>query len=265
MVIVTRDRPELLADALRSVDAQVPPPLEIRIADDGMPPLADPPTAAGLEVTLIHTGGAGPAAARNAAARGARGEVLAFLDDDDRWRPGHLAGLAAALNDPAVEFAWRDCEVIRERVDAHGNRLALESIAIEHDWDAGMMRDNDYLPPSGWGVRRALFERLGGFDESFARSEDWDFALRAAALTTPRRVPGVTVEVRLREQGNASADFGPECLECLARLAARHGLPRLEPRTFWEVAEIAARAQARAARGVAGHAPHATRRASDPP
>ena len=103
------------------------------------------------------------------------------------------------------------------------------------------------LKAEGWGVRRALFERLGGFDESFAYSEDWDFALRAAAVTVPRRIAGVTVEVRMRDSGHASLDFGPERLDCLRRLAQRHGLPELEPRTFWEVAQHVARAARRPA------------------
>lgn len=241
-IVTTRDRPELLADALRSIERQTDPPIEIRIADDGAPPLASLPQMSGLEVTLVHPGAGRAAAARNEAARGARGEVLAFLDDDDLWEPRHLAGLSAAFADPAVEFAWRDCAVIRERVERSGARTDLERLELARDWDPPMMRDNDYLPPSGWGVRRALFERLGGFDESFAFSEDWDFALRAAAVTVPHRVAGVTVEVRMRDAGNASADFGPERLECLRRLAERHGLPVLEPRTFWEVAQHVARA-----------------------
>ena len=240
-VIVTRDRPELLADALRGIGRQTRPPLEIRIGDDGSPPLAGLPEVAGLEVTVVHPNAGRTAIARNQAARGARGDVLAFLDDDDRWRPAHLAGLAEAFADPAVEFAWRDCEVIRESIGADGTRVDGERLVLARDWDAAMMRDNDYLPPSGWGVRRSLFEKLGGFDESFAFSEDWDFALRAAAVTRPRRVAGVTVEVRMRESGNASSDFGPARLACLRRLAERHDLPPLEPRTFWEVAQHAAR------------------------
>jgi len=230
VIVTTRDRPELLADALRSVAAQSPPPLEVRIADDGELPVADLlPVLPLLELTLLHVHAGQPGAARNAAAAGARGDVLAFLDDDDRWRADHLAGLSGAFADPAVDFAWRDCEVIRERIDADGARVALARVELARGWDDALMRTNDYLPPSGWAVRRSLFERLGGFDESFRFSEDWDFVLRAAALTRPTRVPGLTVEVRLRAGGNASADFGEERLACLARLAARHGLPPLEP------------------------------------
>jgi glycosyltransferase involved in cell wall biosynthesis len=236
VVVVTRDRPELLRDALRSVAAQRLAPLEVRIADDGdhAPPAA---LAAGLPaVVVVPVGAALAATARNRGSAGARGEVLAFLDDDDRWLPDHLAGMAEAFRDPVLDFAWRDCAIVRERLELGGERREIARRLIAHDWDPELMRHDDYLPPSAWGMRRSLFERLGGFDESFRFSEDWDLALRAAACTTPRRVAGVTVEVRMREQGNLSSDVGPERLACLCRLAARHRLPALEPKTFWEVA-----------------------------
>lgn len=242
-ILVTRDRPLLLADALRSVAAQSAPPAEVRITDDGEQPLDPSALPAGLlQVTLIAGGDRQIAASRNRAAAGAAGEVLAFLDDDDRWLPEHLARLGAAFADPAVELAYTDAVVIRERVEPNGTRVNLERRDIARDWDPAMMRDNDYIPPSAMAIRRGLYEALGGFDTSFQFSEDWDLLLRAARRTTPRRVPGVTVEIRMRESGNVSADFGAARVACLDRLSERHGLPKLEPRTFWEVAAIAARA-----------------------
>jgi glycosyltransferase involved in cell wall biosynthesis len=238
VVVVTRDRPSLLADALTGVARQSSPPLEVRIGNDGGADLGDSLAALGaIEATVIATGEGQAGASRNRAARGARGEVLAFLDDDDRWRPGHLGPLVESLADPAVDFAYRDAAIVREAVARDGERRDLGRRVIARDWDPDLARRDDYLPPSGWGVRRSLFERLGGFDSSFRYSEDWDFLLRACAFTSPRRVPGVTVEVRLRERGNASADTGGERLDCLRRLAARHALERIEPKTFWEVAE----------------------------
>jgi glycosyltransferase involved in cell wall biosynthesis len=237
VIVTTCDRPALLGDALRSVAAQSLAPFEVRLADDGEVPATDSlPDLALLELTVLHVRCGNAGLARNAAVAGARGDILAFLDDDDLWRPDHLAGLARAFEDPDTLFAWRDCEVIRERIGEGGEREILASAVIARDWDGGLMRTNDYLPPSAWGVRRSLFDELGGFDETFPFSEDWDFVLRAAARAIPRREPGVSVEVRLRESGNASADFGPGRLDCLRRLASRHGLPPLEPRTFWEVA-----------------------------
>src|SRR5262245_21629272 len=101
VVVPTRGRTELLRDALRGIAAQRYAPIEVRVADDGGPPLPDDLTIPGLlelVVVPVHIGLL--AAARNRGCAEARGDVLAFLDDDDRWLPDHLAGLAAAFRDP---------------------------------------------------------------------------------------------------------------------------------------------------------------------
>jgi GT2 family glycosyltransferase len=237
VIVVTRDRPRLLADALASVAAQSPPPLEVRVGDDGGGTATEVAERVSLlELTVLPLSFGHPGAARNAAATGARGDVLAFLDDDDLWRPGHVSGLAAAFADDSVGFAWRDSEVVQESLAVDGTRTVRARRTLARDWDDALMRSDDYLPPSSWGVRRALFERLGGFDPGFPCSEDWDFALRAAAVTRVRRVPGVTVEVRLRETGNFSAAFTAQRLDCLRRLGERHGFATPPPKTFWDVA-----------------------------
>jgi glycosyltransferase involved in cell wall biosynthesis len=241
VVMATRDRPLLLRDALATVAAQTLAPAEVRIGDDGgVPAVHAAESLPALEVTVVTTEAGGPGRARNAAAAGARGELLAFLDDDDLWRPGHLAALVAAFDDPATVFAFSDWEAVRERVGDDGTRVAEERLTVALDWDAARMRRDDHVPPSTWMMRRALFESLGGFDPAFPFSEDWDLLLRAAALATPRRVPGVTAEVRLRDSGNASADHGAGRRACLERLAARHGMAVPAPKTFWEVAAEAA-------------------------
>jgi O-antigen biosynthesis protein len=241
-VIVTANRPRLLRDALASVAAQRLHPLEVRLADDGDVPV-DPGALAAplLEISIQTCGARRAAAARNLAANGASGEVIAFLDDDDVWLPDHLEGLAAAFADARVELAYRDVAVVRES-EHDGMRREIERRVIAHDWDAALMRTDDFVPPSAFAVRRTTFERLRGFDERFRYSEDWDFLLRAAEHSTPLRVPGVTVEVRLRQSGNASADKGEERAACLTMLATRHALPPLEIKTFWEVAEAVASA-----------------------
>ncbi len=258
VIVVTRDRPQLLADALAGVAAQTAPPLELRLADDGGGASLDqlPPLPL-LEVSAVATRFGNPGLARNSAADGARGDVLAFLDDDDRWTPEHLARLGAAFADDAVGFAWTDTRVVRERVDDLGTRTELDSRVIARDWDDALMRTDDFLPPSAWGVRRELFEALGGFDASFTASEDWDFLLRMDALLRERReagvarasarvrVPGVSVEVRLRDAGNTSAVFDEARWACLRRLEQRHGLAPLAPKTFWEVALAVSAAEAR--------------------
>jgi glycosyltransferase involved in cell wall biosynthesis len=236
-VVTTRDRPALLRRALASVAAQRRPPLEVLVVDDGdaAAHLNDLPDGL-LELRVLTCDARRVAVARNQAARVARGEVLAFLDDDDCWESGHLEGLAAAFADPNVQLAYRDAEVVRES-DA---LVELERRTIARDWDPEWMRHDDFIAPSALAVRRTLFERLGGFDETFAYSEDWDFLLRAAALTRPRRAPGVTARISIRDSGNSSSDRGPARRAALERLSARHGLPPLEIKTFWQVAETLA-------------------------
>jgi glycosyltransferase involved in cell wall biosynthesis len=237
VLVTTRDRPALLADALASIARQALLPIEIRLADTGAEPARAHASARGVPLLVLRAPGLSAAEARNLAAQGAASEAFAFLDDDDRWLPDHLAGLAQALSRPGARFAFRDSAVIRERVASDGAREDLERRTIERDWDEALMQSDDYLPPSAWGLERSLLEELGGFDTAYRFSDDWDFLLRARRVTLPVRSPGVTVEVRMREAGNASADFGPERLGDLRRLEARHGLPRLVPKTFWEVAE----------------------------
>ena len=237
MIVTTRDRPALLADALRSVAAQTLAPLEVVVANDGAQEIDEALASAGsLQVRVVPVSARLPAAARNRAAEATSAAWLALLDDDDLWRPDHLSGLASGLARPGVEMAYRDCEVIREEIATDGRRVVRERLIIARDWDDAVMRENDYIPPSAVAVRRSAWERLGGFDESFACSEDWDFLLRAARTARPTRVPGIGAEIRLRPRGNASADFGELRRACLDRLAARHGLPPLAMKTFWEVA-----------------------------
>jgi len=239
-IVTTRDRPALLQDALASIARQTLSPTEIRVVDTGMEPVRG--LASPVPLVLLQGRGLTAARARNLACEEAQGQILAFLDDDDRWLPGHLEGLVAALASGA-RFAYRDCAVIRERVAESGERQELDRRTIALDWDDALMRSDDYIPPSAWGIERSLLAELDGFDPAFRFSDDWDLLLRARRMTIPVRAPGLTVEVRMRESGNASADFGPERQSDLRRLEERHGLSPLVLKTFWEVAETVATAR----------------------
>ncbi len=93
VVIPTRDRQRLLEQALGSVLAQRYEPIEVVVVDDcsALPLELSPLLARDPRVLLLRSEtplGAG--AARNLGASRCRGPLLAFLDDDDRWRPDKL-------------------------------------------------------------------------------------------------------------------------------------------------------------------------------
>src|SRR5579885_1919520 len=109
VVVPTYRRPELLARCLGALAAQTLPPsdYEIVAADDAASDATRGQVeafAAAVPVAVRYvpvTGAHGPAAARNAGWRAARGAVIAFTDDDTVPAPGWLAaGLAPFDRDP---------------------------------------------------------------------------------------------------------------------------------------------------------------------
>jgi glycosyltransferase involved in cell wall biosynthesis len=178
VIIPTHDRRDLVREAVASVLAQraVAAP-QVIVVDDG----STDRTVAALEAAF---GGAiecmaqparGVSAARNAGARRAAGEWLAFLDSDDLWHPDKLArqlayhARAAGLRASQTGEIW-----IRNGVRVNPCRHHQKP-----DGDiftASLARC--VVSPSAVMLRRDLFESLGGFDEGLAVCEDYDLWLR---------------------------------------------------------------------------------------
>jgi glycosyltransferase involved in cell wall biosynthesis len=89
IVIPTYGRPEFLAEAISSVLAQSFTDFECVVVDDASPEPASLPPDPRLRLIRRECNG-GPPAARNTGIDAARGEYVAFLDDDDVWEPGRL-------------------------------------------------------------------------------------------------------------------------------------------------------------------------------
>jgi hypothetical protein len=104
------ERLEFLRSALDSVIGQTYSNWEVVVADDGHGPVLDPlpPWWPGDErIRVIRSEARNSGGARNAALADARGEVIAYLDDDCRWFPWWLHAVAAAYTeDPALEVAY---------------------------------------------------------------------------------------------------------------------------------------------------------------
>ena len=190
VVIATRDRPALLADALAAVAAQTYRNWEIVLVNDGGEPVEDIARAlladrsAGERLRVFsHDQSEGPAYARNTGIAEARGDVIAFLDDDDRLAPGHLEGLVAALADTRAGVAYSACDIVMERLE-DGARIELSRHRqpMPDSFNASLLLVRNYIPLDCCAFRAELFHAHGGFDELLSCLEDWVIYLRLACF-----------------------------------------------------------------------------------
>jgi GT2 family glycosyltransferase len=187
VVIATVGRTSLVR-AVRSALTQTAPPLEVLVVADGGTPL---PAAlpAHPTVRVLHASGrAGPAGARMLGVREARGDLIAFLDDDDLWLPGKLAAqvreyLRLASTAEHVVVGCRSINVsaagavlgtVPRRLPAPGEDLA--------DY---LFRRREVRPgATALGTSVLLCDRsllrLEPWDERLDRHEDWEWLLRVS-------------------------------------------------------------------------------------
>lgn len=174
VIIPTRERPALLRRAVASLEAQTYQRWEAVVVDDAQ--------------------GRGPAAARNEGVERARGSVLAFLDDDDRYAPRHLEALVEALRASNAALAYAGVELVEET--AEGVELGRQPFLPGLRFSRALLLVRNYLPINGWALRRECFER---FDEELRYLEDWDFLLRLSRRAPIRQVEATSAEYRVRQ------------------------------------------------------------------
>jgi GT2 family glycosyltransferase len=182
VIVPTAGRPASLARCLAALGEQtVEEPFEIVVVDDAPPGSPRAVVPSDPTVRVIEGGGRGAAAARNAGAQAARGEVLLFLDDDlvpsaDLVRR-HLAHHVGGANVIAVGPS-----------PPRPPRPGLVGSAVTLWWEerfremaeSGVLVFSDVLSGNA-SIRRAQFLSLGGFEEGFGtlRREDWHWGIRA--------------------------------------------------------------------------------------
>lgn len=116
VVIPTYKRIELLNRAIASALTQSYANLEVVVVGDACPdleemiPLGSPPPRVRL-FNLPTNHGAGGAVPRNHAIMAAAGSLIAYLDDDNVWKPDHISSLYEALQASGAAYAFSSMEV----------------------------------------------------------------------------------------------------------------------------------------------------------
>ena len=151
--------------------------LEVIVVVDGSPDgtLAEARRAATKaddagRVRVLEQENAGPSVARNSGINAARGEVIAFLDADDRWLPGKLTAQLAALEaDAGVDL-----------VGCTKNGFHYRGKGRLFEPGFGALLGRNYFATSGVMARKAALNAAGLFDPRRRLSEDYELWLRMA-------------------------------------------------------------------------------------
>jgi glycosyltransferase involved in cell wall biosynthesis len=179
VIVPTYNRAHLVCQAIDSLLAQTYHDFEIIVVDDGS---ADNTREAlsryGERIHYIFQQNAGLSAARNTGIRASKGELLAFLDDDDTMSPTKLEVQVAYLNThPDVGVVYCGYQV----VDAD-NQLVQKEVrpTLEGNILKELLLELYLFPPVATLTRRDCLDRVGLFDEVLQSCQDDDLWYRIA-------------------------------------------------------------------------------------
>ena len=264
VVVPTRNRSGLLAVTLRGVLRQREVALEVIVVDEASTD-ATPAVLAGIGDprvrTVRHETPRGVSTARNRGVAEARGEWVAFTDDDDLWAPDKLARQIYA-----AQAAGRDWSYAGSVNIGDGFGIVHGLPPLPPDEVVAALPRYNAIPGGGSNVvvRREALRRAGPFDTRLRNTEDWEMWIRLAKAGPPAwvrspllayRVHGSNSSLdiadilrgarRIEELHHTTADWG-RLHRWLAESCLRTGQRRA---ALWQFTRAALRGQARAVAG----------------
>jgi glycosyltransferase involved in cell wall biosynthesis len=221
VVLPTRDRPAFLREAVDSVRAQTYDDVELLVVDGSTEPVEDRvPTDGSIECRYLRQSGEGAAAARNEGIRAARGELLAFLDDDDTWDPEKLERQVETLRaaDEEVGFVYTG----QRYVDDDGATAGIHAPHTRGDVTRELYRGAPLSPFSSVLVRASLVEAAGYVDERLPVWEDRDWYIRLSRHCHVEPIPEPLVARCVGEHDQLTDDFEAMRDVAYPRFLAKH-------------------------------------------
>lgn len=183
IVIPTYNRPERLQRCLQAISRLDYPrqKFELILVDDGSETPLDSvvaPFQDQFNLTLIRQVNAGPAAARNTGAKHAKGEFLAFTDDDCTPTPNWLTALETCFTAaPDSLVGGRTLNALPNNLYSTASQLLIDYLYAYYNRTVGQAT---FFASNNFAMPTQRFRTIGGFNTSFplAAGEDREFCDR---------------------------------------------------------------------------------------
>lgn len=196
VVIATFNRPGELTRCVRAISElnYARDEFEVIVVNDGgQPKQLDhlKQLAGDVDFRVVSIRNTGPGAARNAGAAIARGDFLAFVDDDCIPPRDWLTKLSAAVErSPGAMIGGSTVNVLRSNLFSQASQTLVEYVYAYYNETGG--ERNEFFASNNMTLAAAAFHGIGGFDESFRTAEDRELCNRwRAAGGKFVYVPGV--------------------------------------------------------------------------
>lgn len=204
VIIPTKDRPEMLTQAIHSVLNQTFTDLEIIVVNDGgvdVQSVISRLNTRGNIVYKKHDRALDRSAARNTGIRAARGKYIAYLDDDDIYYPNHIETLIKFLENGEYKIAYTDA-VMAQQEKKNGEYVTVNrSAPYSLDFDNDKILVSNCTPNLCLMHEKSCLDEVGLFDETLSTHEDWDLIIRLSRKFNIAHIKETTCEFTQRNDG----------------------------------------------------------------
>lgn len=194
VVIPCFNQARYLNEAIKSLLNQTYERVEIIVVDDGSTDDTAQVATGYPDVVLISQENRGLSAARNRGIQASHGDLLVFLDADDRLLPVALsAGVACLYAHPECAFAYGQFQFIHADgtlMRKMGRKPGGRNAYLE------FLRVNRVAMHAAVIYRRGVFKHVGGFNTALRRCEDYDMYLRIVRRFPVAEHPAMVAEYR---------------------------------------------------------------------
>ena len=207
VIIPTKNRADMLIDAVRSILRQTYQHFEIIIINDGGGDVAGILSNLDQDERIVYVRlprSRERAYARNLGVEIAQGQYISYLDDDDQFYPNHLETLVSFLETTGHKAAYTDANRAHQ-IKKNGSYVTTNrDLPYSSDFNYDQILVTNFIPNLCLMHAKACIDQVGGFDGALVPHEDWDFLIRLSRAYSVHHLKTVTAEFSWRTDGSTS-------------------------------------------------------------